>query len=156
MHKLDLQDTLDRLGKHPLVETHKGASVADIKHALGLLRVRLPKNYQLFLREVGWADLNGDVIFGLGPDAKKAQDLEERNIDAHVNLMVRSTCVVIHEDGMGGFNCLDVTRIKGNDCPVVYWDTNREDAEFHKPPLVAKSFVNYLRRLLKEAPTVET
>lgn len=140
--------------EHPTTITHKGASSDDIKLALRFLRVKLPKNYLVFLREVGWLDINGDIIFGLGPDANMAESVVKRTCIASVRDGVRSTCVVIAEDGMGSYECLDVSRIRGNDCPVVFWDTSRLDAEFHKPPLVARSFVNYIAKKLKAAPRI--
>lgn len=149
-----IEQLIELAKAHPTTTVHRGASDAELKLALRFLRVKLPRNYLVFVQTIGWVDINGDLIFGLGADVTKAESVDERNCIAHVDQMVRSTCIVIAEDGMGNYDCLDVTRIKGDDCPVVFWDTSREDAEFHKPPLVARSFLNYFARKLREAPTL--
>lgn len=152
MSTSDIHTVINSASRHPAVETHRPATENDIKIAMRIIRVGLPKSFLTYLRTFGWMSINGDPLFGLGPDTTRNESLVYRNADAHVEIMVRSTCVVIADDGMGNFDCLDMARVKNGECPVVFWDTGCEDPEEYRPSIVSKSFTTYLRRRLREAP----
>lgn len=140
------------LCEHPCVQTHRGATSDDMQLLLRKLRVRLPKNYVTFLREVGWRDINGDVIFGAGPDVTKAESVWEHSKVAVINYSVPPGFVPICSDGGGSYYCINIDRISGDDCPVVFWDTAVPDPESHRPPKEAPSFFAFLKRLVRDAP----
>lgn len=144
------------LKSNPSVAVHRGATVEEIRLVLRGLKVKFPRSYVEFLKQVGWVEINGDPVFGLGPDADKAVSVELRNIDASVLAVpqVAPWYIVLADDGMGNFECLDTTKIVGDECPIVFWDHENPKGSLQKPRLVTRTFTKWLADKVEESPGI--
>lgn len=101
--------------------------VAAAEKALG---VKLPESYKQFLLTCGSADIENEEIFGLDPEDHPSDFVQS-------TLFMRKAedfkwpdhMLVIAADGRGGDFCLDVSKIKGDDCPVVYHDHELDEID---------------------------
>jgi hypothetical protein len=153
---MDINAVLDQLRDHPAVTIHRGAARAEIQRSLKILKIRLPESYVEFLLQCGWADINGDVLYGLGPDAKKAQSVLENAIGEHVDASPPMLHELIPLMGYGDGNhaCLDTTGIRDGDCPVVFWQHDHPRGQLQRPKLLSRKFVLWLARKVREAPRI--
>lgn len=86
------------------------------------LNVILPKSYKLFLKEYGLAVLPGFTILGNG--LATVASCVETTLDWRRYGLSKSL-VVIEDDGTDWIYCLDTSRLKMGECPVVDWEQNR-------------------------------
>ncbi len=122
------------------IELGKGCSAKDISNAEKKLGVKLPRSYKELLRTCGTATIEGEEIFGI-PSKRTEIDFvkatlalrkwKEAQWPAHM--------IVIAADGRGGDFCLDVSKIKGDDCPVVYHDHELDEID-EKTERITPSF----------------
>ncbi len=153
----DIASQITRLKQHPFVKVHRGASDTDINKLARTLNVKLPKNYSIFLRECGWAELNGMTIFGYGPDVRDREsvvaisDYEANYADPSI----RHYHIPLMNDGAGNYDCLDTRKIKDGDCPVVFWDHEHPRGELQAAKQVSVSFTAWLKRKIDDLPAVD-
>ena len=88
------------------------------EHALAL---HFPNSYRQFLLSVGWLDIEGNEIFGIGTDLPEqymnvvAKTLKEREI---IHLPV--SFVVVSQTYRGNLICLDTADMLDRECPVLF------------------------------------
>jgi hypothetical protein len=93
------------------------ATITNIESGLG---VSLPDSFKWFLKEYGLLMLPAYIIYGSGNNADPAC--------LKLTLALRASklpapFVVIENDNDGRIMCLDTSRMKDGDCPVVGWET---------------------------------
>lgn len=117
------------------VEFVGGASKVEIECAMKELSVTFPESYRAFLSDFGAGDAGGEIIFGI-------TDIEEENV-VEVTKMERRAGLpnnfVIINYWDDAFCCLDISKMKKNECPVVMLS---EDYKVTKT--VAESFGQFL------------
>lgn len=112
-----------------------GASKDEIECAMKELSVTFPESYKAFLNDFGAGDAGGEIIFGI-------TDIEEENV-VEVTKMERreglpdNFVIINYLDDT--FFCLDISKMKNDECPVVELS---EDYKVTKT--VAKSFGQFL------------
>ena len=108
------------VGNDAAIEVGRGASASQIDKLERTLSVTLPRSYRSFLESCGRARIEGEHVLGIGAcsDATKAT----RSMREWSELAWPDSLIVVAEDGRGGCYALDSARIKGDDCPVVYFD----------------------------------
>ena len=112
-----------------------GASKDEIECAMKELSVTFPESYKAFLNDFGAGDAGGEIIFGI-------TDIEEENV-VEVTKMERreglpdNFVIINYLDDT--FLCLDISKMKNDECPVVELS---EDYKVTKT--VAKSFGQFL------------
>jgi uncharacterized protein (DUF433 family) len=151
-----IDSVLESMRSHPAVKVHRGASKEEIRAALRILKRKLPESYTKFLLMHGWANINGDVLLGLGPDVTDAESMYESAMFESVRATppMDSELIPLMADGAGNHECLDTGRISGGDAPVVLWQHDHPKGELQKPKLVAKTFTAWLAKKIKEAPDI--
>jgi hypothetical protein len=88
------------------------------EHALAL---HFPNSYRQFLLSVGWLDIEGDEIFGLGTDLPEqymnvvSATLNERKI-----IHLPESFVVVSQTYRGNLICLDTADMLDRECPVLF------------------------------------
>jgi len=92
-------------------------TITRIESGLG---VSLPDSFKWFLREYGFLMLPAYIIYGSGNNADPACQ--------KLTLALRASglpapFVVIENDNDGRIICLDTSRLKDGECPVVGWET---------------------------------
>jgi hypothetical protein len=143
----------ERLRANQQVKCHRGASKDEIDRLAKTSKVKIPAGYRAFLMECGWARIGSDIIYGLGPDATKAESVKE-NLQWEWVLaepQMPWPLIPVMNDGAGSHYCLDTGKAKDGTCPVVFWDHEHPRGQFQKPKLVSKSFELWILRLVKEA-----
>lgn len=112
-----------------------GASKDEIEYAMKELSVTFPESYKAFLNDFGAGDAGGEIIFGI-------TDIEEENV-VEVTKMERRAGLpdnfVIINYSDDTFSCLDISKMKNDECPVVELS---EDYKVTKT--VAESFGQFL------------
>ncbi|MBD5088770.1 MAG: SMI1/KNR4 family protein [Clostridiales bacterium] len=112
-----------------------GASKDEIECAMKELSVTFPESYKAFLNDFGAGDAGGEIIFGI-------TDIEEENV-VEVTKMERreglpdNFVIINYLDDT--FFCLDISKMKNDECPVVELS---EDYKVTKT--VAESFGQFL------------
>lgn len=141
-----------RLRSNPRVKTHGGAGVRQLMEFQRFSTVKVPKLFLEYLKELGFVRIDGKPVFGLGPDAKKAVDIDLRALDAHIRKdpQLPSRYLPIADDRSGGYFCLDPKSGDKHDCPVARWSPHQPDPEFGVPERVAPSFAAWILGLLGE------
>lgn len=132
-----------------------GCTEEQLSAAEAKLGVELPANYRRFVLAVGSAEVGGSIVLGLGKLAGPAVEhdtlkvtLRERKPNALLPLP--RDLVAISDMGNGDWFCLQTSKTKGDDCPVVHW-THELDAS-QTPDRLAPSFRRWLIELYNEAP----
>lgn len=112
-----------------------GVSDEEIRHAMDELSVVFPESYKAFLADFGGGDAGGQVIMGI-------TDIEEENV-VKATQMERSVGMpehfIIIDVVCDMLCCLDISKMKNGECPVVMLT---EDYEIEET--VAESFGQYL------------
>lgn len=157
------QQSLDRLyakmRKNSVIQIARGATTAEVAIAAKALSRDFPPVYVDFLLNVGFADMNGQIVYGFGKgvateDSVVRRTLAEQDESVPDEDRLPGWLIAIADDGTGSYDCLD-TRTMTDDCPVVYW--NHEVPPDHPVRVmpVAKSFVSWLRRRVNECPNID-
>lgn len=122
----------------------RGASEEEIGAAERALGLTFPKNYRAFLRRFGWGGAEGLEVYGLGRDVPSYLDVVALTQSERTEMTprLRDGLLPILNDGFGNHYCLDLTRVRGDDCPVVLWDHTQGAAEV--PEEVSGSFVDWI------------
>lgn len=128
-----------------------GATRKQINDCERILRHRFPEDYKVFLERFGsveWAKL---TIFGLGAGIPEIEMVDMIAAEEHLSdsLQLPLELIPIMGDGTGNFYCLRVKQRPQKVCPVVFWDHDHPKGSEQKPKIVARSFGNWLLRLMK-------
>jgi cell wall assembly regulator SMI1 len=131
---------------------HRPATDDEIELVEKKAGLRFPDDYREFLRTFGWAEMGMDTIYGLGPDTTQASNVWDNMVveSAHADPPLRSSLVPLMNDGAGSHYCLNTARMRGGRCPVVFWDHEDPEGELQKPKVVAKSFEEWVSKLLDD------
>ncbi|MCI8410154.1 MAG: SMI1/KNR4 family protein [Lachnospiraceae bacterium] len=117
------------------VEYAGGTSKDEIECAMKELSVVFPESYRAFLSDFGAGDVGGEIIFGI-------TDIEEENVvkatkaERSVGLPDNFIIISYWEDT---FCCLDISRMRNNECPVVELSEDYKVTE-----IIAESFGQFL------------
>jgi hypothetical protein len=115
-----------------------------IANAEARLGVRFPASYRAFLREFGWGGIPPLDIFGLGKDVPQYLDVVAMNEELRTERPPKMPAhlVAFAEDGGGNAYCLDTQRMRGDECPVVFW--SHEEGQRQVPMEMAPDFGEWL------------
>lgn len=146
-NRLDAAITVIRV--HVAGKQRVPASDADIESAEKTLGVALPNSYKHFLKQMGlsfWPD----YIYGLGAGVLDGLNVvkvteEERNL---LEPPLQHNLVAISPDGWGNNFCLDTSLPVDGECPVVFWNHEKESDQV--PEIVGATFVDWLEALIRE------
>ena len=151
---MSISEMIERVEMLAEKETGTGASDQDITDAERKIGVRLPASYKALLKTFGWVRVYYDPIYGVGPSCDRADSLVtnvfsertecEPNIPHHL--------VPVMNDGAGNHFCLDTSRFRGDECPVVFWDHEHEDGPDQIPETVSPSFDHWLIDRIANSP----
>lgn len=140
------------LSSSRVVQAHSGASVEDLKDLKQTCPDPLPSDYLDYLAKIGWAQIGERVLYGLGPDAPDSVNVSIIYTDGVVaDVQLRSSLMPLMSAGKGKTFCLDLSdrkKTKTNECPVVVWDENHPDAEMQKCKVVAKTFAQWIVKIV--------
>lgn len=128
-----------------------------INNAMETLGLEFPESYKAFLSDFGGGDAGGEIIFGL--TANKNKHTMEYEGQGDIEDVVQITqmehkykmpgyMVVINyceSDGDGLFYCLDTSRMKDGECPVVKVPEDYKNIE-----TVSESFGKFFYDYVKE------
>ncbi|MDP8944134.1 MAG: SMI1/KNR4 family protein [Actinomycetota bacterium] len=131
-------------------ERGQGAIAEEIERAERELDVILPDGYRSFLRELGWAAIGHHEIYGLGAEVPYHLDLIRVTMSERTEALPLTPpwLVPVMNDGAGNLHCLDTSRLRHGECPVVFWD--HELGEAQVPDDVAEDLPSWLAALLDE------
>jgi len=92
----------------------------------------------------------------MGPDVTDAVSMPEQANTEQVASMPQMPhyLIPIMADGGGNFYCLHTRKMKGGECPVVFWEHDHPRGEMQATTRVSTSFPAWLARLVREAPDV--
>jgi len=148
------QDFLTRLRALKSHDFGQGATGQQIERAQRELGIAFPDSYIAFLRECGWARGADLTVYGLGDDMRGNWDLPEMTrMERDVSpLKLPPHLLSVVPDGAGNHYCLDTSRLKDGECPVVFWDHENEDGPDQVPEEYGENFRSWL---IKELDTIE-
>ncbi|TPE45917.1 SMI1/KNR4 family protein [Pontibacter mangrovi] len=122
-------DDLLNLGE-PILDNR----LSEFEHQIGF---QLPFDFSYILTKHNYISLAGTEIFGIGREFReesldKVYSFEQNGIE---NPMPKEF-LPFSPDGRGNYYCLDLSRIKDDSCPVVFWQhdydynySNKEEVE---------------------------
>ncbi|MEM4409766.1 MAG: SMI1/KNR4 family protein [Candidatus Caldarchaeum sp.] len=99
----------------------RGASEEQISEAEQLLGITFPPSYKKFLSEFGWADIDGEEIYGLGDDVPSSLHLVRKTLAEREAAGLPLYWIPIHQTWLGNLTCLDGSRSRRREYPVVLW-----------------------------------
>jgi cell wall assembly regulator SMI1 len=127
-----------------------GISAQEVAQCEEQLGVTLPQSYRSFLREFGfsgWPDYIYGVLPGPKPGLNVIRTTEWERDDAEPAMP--HDLIPFGPDGWGNHYCLDTSRLKDGECPVVFW--NHELDEDQQPPQTHPSFLDWLEEKVARA-----
>jgi hypothetical protein len=125
--------------------------VSEIEHALGVV---LPQSYRRFLKEFAYATWP-DYIYGLWTGPVRGFDVVRLTQDerSEAEPPLPRHLVPFSPDGWGNHFCLDTSRMKDGECPVVFWD--HEMGSDQTPTVVCATFLAWLGEAMKDEMELE-
>lgn len=157
---MNLKALIQELRKTGIVKTHRGASDREIHDVAAHLGVKFPRIYIECLRRYGYVRVYNRGVFGMGPDTRRLKDGTSRDTcrsDFHTyyaraegNINLPRDLVVLWHSSHQDYECLDTTRIKNGDCPIVYFDPRIAAMRKPKPRVLASGFCEWLSMKVKE------
>jgi cell wall assembly regulator SMI1 len=150
---MSIETMRQQIGAFQDKEIGAGATSSQIAAAQVTLGVVFPKSYRTFLAEFGWARFSHHELYGLGGGMPTHLELL-RNALAERNEMqpvLPHSLIPVLNDGAGNHYCLDTERMNNDECPVVFWDHERTEAQM--PEIVAPTFAQWLIALLDRLRT---
>ena len=145
---MGLAELIARLNKLQACQLGQGATQPEIEEAASALKVRLPSDYQDFLRRVGWASCGYFQLFGVGKDVPAHLELVSKTMGVRHQFRphIPHHLVPLMNDGSGNYYCLSVDgHGKGK---VVFWNHELDEAQY--PAVVGDSFVGWLNKYLDD------
>jgi cell wall assembly regulator SMI1 len=127
-----------------------GSDVGDeqIQQCEARLGVVLPESYRRFLREFTYAHWP-DTIYGISPGLLPGLDLvqktEKLRHSGRPNLP--QYLVPFSPDGWGNHYCLDTSQLRQGECPVVFWNHERDQDQ--QPQQTQATFVDWLDEAIR-------
>ena len=92
-----------------------------IKYIEDTLNLILPESYKWFLKEFGACKINNIKIFGY--DKNKILSVVEQTKKYRKNFLSKDYVVIgIFDDTKENIYCLDIKKMKNNECPVVIYN----------------------------------
>lgn len=129
-----------------------------IKYIEDTLNLILPESYKWFLKEFGACKINNIKIFGY--DKNKILSVVEQTKKYRKNFLSKDYVVIgIFDDTKENIYCLDIKKMKNNECPVVIYNkeiykvfyTNYNFLEFlYKKLLITFATEKFLYNFIKE------
>jgi cell wall assembly regulator SMI1 len=123
-----------------------GASSSEIARCEESLRVSLPQSFRWFLNTFGaltWPDYIYGIVpansAGLSVEENARQEREETDPPMPLHL------VPFAGDGWGNSFCLDTSRLEEGECPIVFWNHEREGDQ--QPVTTHSSFLEWLEEV---------
>jgi hypothetical protein len=118
------------------------------------LDVVFPDSYKVFLREIG-SSYWPNYFIGLNPLPVPATDVisitfRQRQVDG---LPLPHYLIPIEDDGYGNYYCLDSSKMKDSECPVVFW--NHDLSLDQTPEWIAASYIDWLYDQVNEALAID-
>lgn len=147
---MSIAEMNDRIRLFADKQCGQGATSEEIATAESSLRVAFPKSYRSFLETVGWGRFAHEEIYGLGSDAPISLQLV-RNTVAERSAMTPQMphhLIPVMNDGAGNHYCLDTSKFREGECPMVFWDHEQTAAQV--PEYVDTSFDRWIIQLLVE------
>ncbi|SEJ42723.1 SMI1-KNR4 cell-wall [Bhargavaea ginsengi] len=120
-----------------------GANDKQIEYIQETLDIRLPKSYRWFLANHGSGGLFGVVILGV---AKSNIATVVHTTKSYREIGMNHDLVVIDDIGEYAF-CLDTSRMKNNECPVIAWNRQGGQDDYD----TAANFYDFLLQRLLDA-----
>jgi cell wall assembly regulator SMI1 len=138
----------DRIARFPDKTCGRGANPEQIAAVEKRLGLRFPKSYRHYLQNYGWCRFSHQELYGLGTDVPSHLELIRNTLSERQDMgpPLSPLLVPVMNDGAGNHYCLDTSKMKADECPVVFWD--HELGEKQKPGFVAASFDEWLVELL--------
>jgi hypothetical protein len=93
--------------------------------------VPLPESYRRFLEALGAADVRGTEVVGCrrvklrGTALRQSTDSLTGQFRQWKELRWPRSMICVADDGRGGCYCLDTSKTRRGECPVVYFDHER-------------------------------
>jgi len=126
-------------------EGRSGSGVSDekIQQCEQQLGVILPNSYRWFLREFAWG-IFPEYVYGLSDGIPPGQHLVSQTEKLRHRRAPKLPCALIpfNNDGWGNHYCVDTTRLRDGECPVVFW--NHELDEDQQPKVTHPTFLDWL------------
>ncbi|MEI7462417.1 MAG: SMI1/KNR4 family protein [Pirellula sp.] len=131
-------------------EVGSGASAEAIQAVEQSLEIRIPKDYDAFLRTYGWARLMYDELYGVGDSVPEHLDLIANTVRERADFRpyLPKYLVPVLADGAGNHYCLDLSNADTGTCPVVFWD--HEQGETQTPKIIGRTFSDWIAEHVTE------
>ncbi|GIV14997.1 MAG: hypothetical protein KatS3mg022_0432 [Armatimonadota bacterium] len=142
---LTWDDVLTQLRQHSGVKHGLGCDESAIQAAEQTLVLCFPNSYKQFLLSVGWLDLEGDEIFGLGTDLpEQYMDVVWATTKEREIIHLPDSFIVVSQTYRGNLICLDTADMHDQECPVLFVSFC-PSADIK---ILANSFVEFVRACL--------
>lgn len=133
-------------------------SLETIKRAESFLNIKFPASYREFLKKYGYGDFGGLEIYGLTKEEKF--NIESKPIIPRPNIVWMTVqynldfkhplyLLIIYELGEGTKYCLDLSQMKGDECPVVVWPIFGYENN-PKLEIIAQDFGDFLLEMVED------
>ena len=111
------------------------------------LKVIFPESYKAFLTEFGAGDIGGEIIFGIVKNTRKNKDINMVKITQmeHEYKMPKYMVVIYYNESDDCLYCLDTSKMKNGECPVVSVPDNYTDIK-----TVANSFGEFFYQMVSD------
>jgi hypothetical protein len=106
--------------------------------------IKLPKDYKYLLSKHDGIGLMGDDVSGFKGNNDLVADYEFEHFES--GNPQYSYLVPFSPDGFGNCYCFDTSKIKGNSCPIIFWDHELEYTETDPPEIDSESFSDWLKQ----------
>jgi antitoxin YobK len=131
------------LNNPTLADVGAPCSDQDIDNAIKVLALELPASFRYYLKKWGWISFGPNVYFGLGSTTQDFVTITLR-IRKIRDLPIHLVVVCDHEGDE--YICLDTSRMKDGECPVVVWDSPSQIVSRSR----ANNFIEFLESDIKE------
>lgn len=123
-------------------EFYEGVSKEEIENAMKELSLDFPESYRAFLMDFGGGDAGGEFILGI-TDVEEESAINATQEERSVGLPENFVIIAVWGDVLC---CLDTSKMKNGECPVV---TLTDDYKINE--IVAESFGQFLYDYLNES-----
>jgi hypothetical protein len=141
---MDFRDLEEKLLSYERRGQGAGASEEEVRNAEDQLSVSIAGGFRRFLTRFGWVRVNAVEIFGLGRDVPRHLDLIRLALSERTEMepQIPPELLPVYNDGGGNLYCLDTSRRKEGEDPIVFWD--HELGRDQTPDFVSETFVDWL------------
>lgn len=118
---LTWSEVLSLIHQNTKVKHGKGCDEPTLDAAEQALELHFPNSYKQFLLTIGWLDVDGDEIFGLGDDLPESyMNVVSKTIKERKIINLPNHFLVISQTYMGNLICLNMAEMMAGECPVVF------------------------------------